>query len=365
MTANEPVVPSLRARLLLLLVISLLCLGGVEIALRLWAPREPNVRLQQFAEVVQRKHDVTFEKVFEWDSERFWKLVPNVVMPDDAWPLFGRISNGRGLREDHDVPFEKPAGETRILFVGDSWTFGYLVAHDETFPYLVEEELRRRLPDRGIECLNAGVPGYSLFQGWRFLETEGFDYDPDLVVVCFGWNAATPWDGLSDQEQLDEYRAGRPPAFLGWSRGCQILWQWKAKQAREVAPPDSEARDKPRIRPRLTPEEFGVYLEWIYQAARERGVALMVLVPATSVNLDGERMIRTLYQEKQFEFAGRFAEGAPDAPLLVDGIRILRSLKKQEPDVELFTDGVHTSAAANARLADRIASRIVAWLAAR
>ncbi|MAB79006.1 MAG: hypothetical protein CMJ89_06580 [Planctomycetes bacterium] len=208
---------SVRVRILLLLVVTLLCLGGVEVAARIGLPREPNVRLKQFVEVVENKHEVSFEEVFQWDPECSWRLAPDLVLPDDSWPLFGRIAHARGLREEHDIPLRKPEGETRVLSVGDSWTFGYLVAHDEAIPHLVEEELRKRRSGNRIECLNAGVPGYSLFQGWRFLENEGFDYEPDLIVLNFGWNSQTPWDGLGDEAHLREYRAGRPPSALRWS----------------------------------------------------------------------------------------------------------------------------------------------------
>ncbi len=355
-----------RARQLLLLKLLGAVLASVtliEIGARLLVPKQENVRLQQFAKVVEGKHEVTFAEVFEWDPERFWRLVPNVSLPEDAWPLFGRISNDRGLREARDLPLEKPAGETRVLFVGDSCIFGYQVAYDESIPELVETNLKQERRGQKIECINAGVPGYSLFQGWRYLETEGFDFDPDLVVVNFGWNASTPWDGVGDAEQLEIIRAGRPPAWLGWSRASEIVFEGLAQK--RFARPKKREDGKPNIRPRLSPDEFGQVLEAIHAATQKRGVGLMILVPAMKMNLEGQRMVRTLYQAKQFEFAGRFVEGAKDAPGLIDGVRILRSFQKQNPKVEIFSDGVHTTAAANVRLAERISGRINAWLQAR
>lgn len=97
------------------------------------------------------------------------------------------------MREDHAIPKPKQPGQIRLLFLGDSVTFGYLVSHTETFVQRAEEELRARFPDASIECINAGVPGYTLFQGWGFLETEGYSY-------------STPY-------QLEMYRYGRRIAF--------------------------------------------------------------------------------------------------------------------------------------------------------
>ena len=106
-------------------------------------------------------------------------------------------------------------------------------------------------------------------------------------------------------------------------------------------------------------------LEAVNNAARREGVDLMILVPATSVNLDPRRAVRTAYQVKQYDFVARFAEGAEGAPMLADGIRILRAFSKKNPEVEIFSDGMHTTEAANARLAEVIAKKIMAWAQAR
>ena len=45
------------------------------------------------------------------DPELFWRFAPNIRLPADYWPLFGVLSNGQGLREDHDIAIPKPAGE--------------------------------------------------------------------------------------------------------------------------------------------------------------------------------------------------------------------------------------------------------------
>ena len=40
--------------------------------------------------------------------------------------------------------------------------------------------------------VNAGVPGFSSYQALRYLEIEGFDLDPDVVVFVSGINDASP-----------------------------------------------------------------------------------------------------------------------------------------------------------------------------
>ena len=46
-------------------------------------------------------------------------------------------TNSRGLRE-RELPLAKPAGARRVVFLGDSVTFGAGVNDDEPFPRLLE-----------------------------------------------------------------------------------------------------------------------------------------------------------------------------------------------------------------------------------
>mgnify|MGYP000891397572 CR=1 FL=1 len=96
--------------------------------------------------------------------------------------------NSFGLRDDDFAP-EKPAGERRVLVIGDSFTYGFGVADEAAvFPERLERALDATAGQFGaqrIHLLNGGVPG-SLTTDW----IEGFRvlapiYQPDLVVVVF------------------------------------------------------------------------------------------------------------------------------------------------------------------------------------
>jgi hypothetical protein len=169
-------------------------LGAAEILSRVLAPERPLVRLEQFTRIVEDRHKFHFEDIFQSDPDLFWRLAPGIRLPDDAWPMFGLISNQQGVREDHEIPSAKNDDEIRILFLGDSCTFGYRLAFEDTYVQRTEALLREKFPGISIDCINAGVPGYTLFQGWRLLETRGLRFQPDLVVLSFGWNEiADPW----------------------------------------------------------------------------------------------------------------------------------------------------------------------------
>jgi len=94
--------------------------------------------------------------------------------------------NGRGMRADRDIPYQKRSGLQRILSLGDSYTIGYEVDADATFSMVLEQVLRRAGYD--VEVLNAGVSGFSTAEEYLYLERELFRYDPDVVVLSFVGN---------------------------------------------------------------------------------------------------------------------------------------------------------------------------------
>ncbi|MGE3270676.1 MAG: SGNH/GDSL hydrolase family protein [Chloroflexota bacterium] len=97
--------------------------------------------------------------------------------------------NSKGLRGP-ETPYEKPAGVYRILVVGDSFTFGGQVEEEETLTARLEEQLQAALAAQGsapfkIETINAGVDGWNTANEIAWLRTEGFRYEPDLVLLMF------------------------------------------------------------------------------------------------------------------------------------------------------------------------------------
>lgn len=125
--------------------------------------------------------------IFERDPDLGWRHRPGA---EDMWDGQLVRINAKGLRGP-DIPYERRPGSTRILFVGDSVTFGDgLANYDETLPARIGAAVARR-SGRTVEAINSGVSGYSPWQEARFLRNEGFRYSPDLVVVTFVLNDVT------------------------------------------------------------------------------------------------------------------------------------------------------------------------------
>ncbi|MFZ5534682.1 MAG: SGNH/GDSL hydrolase family protein [Patescibacteria group bacterium] len=122
------------------------------------------------------------EGFFQLDERRIYRLSPSSSYPKEETDSLFYRTNDRGFRY---APEASPAGETkmRILMVGDSFTFGKGVSHEEAYPARVQSILN----STGIpaEVVNAGVPGYGIDQEYRYLTDELIpQQSPDIIV----WN---------------------------------------------------------------------------------------------------------------------------------------------------------------------------------
>lgn len=95
--------------------------------------------------------------------------------------------NSLGLR-DRDYPDTTPSNSTRVLILGDSFTFGSGVIDDSViFPELLEKRLCAELAPKGetVEILNGGIRG-SLTHEWvDLLKRMETAFRPDVVLVVF------------------------------------------------------------------------------------------------------------------------------------------------------------------------------------
>jgi hypothetical protein len=81
------------------------------------------------------------------------------------------------------VPFEKPAGASRIVLLGDSQAWGYGVADDETIAAQLEARLAADAPaGPRPEVVNLGVSGYGTDQAFLKFLIDGLRYAPDEAV---------------------------------------------------------------------------------------------------------------------------------------------------------------------------------------
>ena len=112
----------------------------------------------------------------------------NIMMPSDvlSYQLVPLIKgeniriNSHGLR-DRERSWDKPEGVTRVLGIGDSFTFGYEVREEDC--YLKQLELLLNEQKTKWDVINAGVTGYNMWQYLAYLRCCGYKYSPDLITI--------------------------------------------------------------------------------------------------------------------------------------------------------------------------------------
>jgi hypothetical protein len=157
------------------------------------------------------------------DAHRGFRPAPGLRAKDDDGATMSTNSRGhRGVAE-HAVP--KPPLVTRIVALGDSFTFGQGVPDDATWP----AQLERLLPD--TEVVNLGVSAYAHDQMYFALSDEGLALEPDVVILGF-----YPPDVIRDE--MTFYCNEKPRFSLGpdgWAienvpvpRSHEVRWRYRA-----------------------------------------------------------------------------------------------------------------------------------------
>lgn len=128
-----------------------------------------------------RLHHIMSDEFREPDPVLLWK--PVARPPYSAQRFRGAV-----------IPERRSDGWTRIFCYGDSNTDG--PPEGGAWPEPLDRLARSKGP---FQIVNAGVTGYSSYQGRRRLEQELPVYRPDVVVVSFGWNDAATALSTSDK----------------------------------------------------------------------------------------------------------------------------------------------------------------------
>jgi lysophospholipase L1-like esterase len=122
--------------------------------------------------------------------------------------------NSDGFR-DREYPIER-GDSRRIVFLGDSLTFGWGVEKAKTFEELLEAELSKARP---TEIINFGTGNYNTEQEVALFREKGIKYEPDEVVVFYFINDAEPTPRGSRLEFLARLRT----MTFFWSRLKSVL----------------------------------------------------------------------------------------------------------------------------------------------
>jgi lysophospholipase L1-like esterase len=143
--------------------------------------------------------------------------------------------NGSGFRGG-PVEVAKPDSVLRVMVVGGSTVFDSTVdGDDQAWPARLEHHLGCLLPGRKVEVINSGVPGYVMLDNLIRLQSELYEFKPDLLILYQAHN-----DLLAALHRIHEsYRGLRTPReveseapWTEWLREHSLLYNKLALKAK-------------------------------------------------------------------------------------------------------------------------------------
>lgn len=290
----------------------------------------------------------------------FWHHELNPDHPDYR----GRVGTLGTIGRDFVLP--KPAGEFRIVCLGDSTTEGVGVGPDETYPAILERLLAERSPEAAVRVINAGIGSHNSAFNLSYLAFRLIHLDPDVVVIKSSYNDYLPY--VVPGMQLDYTHAFPEPFTVRGSRNP--YWRAAAhsyflKLWGRVLFADEIANPFPAFSGVVTPEEirsmdfsanadrFDVYADNVRSMillAKGRGIGVLVLDLPTSPDPrhygrfgEGFRALVS-----RLEQAARRVAAEENVPFIVTA----------PLDAADFLDHCHNTAAGNEKIARRVAAAL-------
>lgn len=261
---------SLKKKVALAIVAPLVFLGVLEGVLRLLGHPAPAPLLLGFG----RGDPVV--GLSEVDRDTLWRLIPNRREPGTAYGITF-TTNALGTRGP--LPsVERHPNSFRVVCLGDSTAFGNL----NTYPEELGRILAEAMPDRQIEVMNAGIPGFSARQGFEIFARDFVRYRPDLVTWCFGFNnARRPLDGRDDDAIVEERKRefGGLGLFARRSAIGSFLSSWLVpdRQSDRSARPEPVITDPDLAPMRVKPDRFAEITAATAALARSVGAVFVAI----------------------------------------------------------------------------------------
>lgn len=235
-----------------------------------------NIDLYEKNQFFPINRDIDFPEVYKKDKNLFWRFRPNQTINSRAFSDITYKINSDGFR---GVELSNNKVDIKILALGNSCTFGWGVAQNNVWTTLLEQQLQTSMPSKKIEVINAGVPGYSSFQGKNYFINELIEkIQPDIVLIMFGWNDQWPaGKNIADAEQKlpnsivlgVQNKLSKMKMYQFWRK---VILSTTEKQ--ETVPLDKQAGKR-----RVSLVEFRENLQEIIRAAKANNITPILMVP--------------------------------------------------------------------------------------
>ncbi len=118
--------------------------------------------------------------------------------------------NNLGFRKKNFVE-ETSKNIKKIAFIGDSFTFGWGLNEEETYPFKICEELNRLITGSNFECLNFGIPASNIYNTYHIFKNYVLKENPMVVLLGLNLNDVEPTAYEYDNKTQSVVYFGRVP----------------------------------------------------------------------------------------------------------------------------------------------------------
>lgn len=126
------------------------------------------------------RHELTMreESHAQYDADLGWRHRPSLHIPDLYEPGAHFTTNAAGFRAREEYSPRVPPGRYRIVALGDSFTMGYGVGDDASYPAQMQAACAP------VQTVNMGQGGYGIDQNFLWYRRDGVAYDANLLLVA-------------------------------------------------------------------------------------------------------------------------------------------------------------------------------------
>lgn len=244
-------------------------------------------------------------------------------------------SNRFGLRM-REVSLEKPTGVTRIACLGDSSTFGWMIAEEEAYPPVLETLLNQN-SSQPYEVLNFGVPGYTSFHGRYHYFRRVKEFAPDIVTLAFGFNDSFEFlfeekNFFAELEKAGLIEGLSPIPLFFYDHSALAKWVMKRLKypaQQKLIALHRERSQRQTWQPKVSQSDFQENIRVIVEDARASGAECVLLnldLPNSWVKKPLEALSRSLSLplidvHTMFRSQSRLRDPQPEFQLAASGTR--------------------------------------------
>lgn len=245
----------------ILAVTALLCLTALEVASRFVMPIQAGVRYE----------DMAGQPIAYPDLYQFAHLTPNLHYRMISLEFDATVTHTR-----HGYRGPEASGEPEVLFLGDSFTFGFGLNNDQTIPAKVCGALNRR-------CANLGYSGSGTVQQMEILKhfLDTYDWHPRevrLLVMAVSSRAMSGND-FEDNLSIGRYLETPTSAAARWRSDTKLLadvplqrikyWALKTSNLARILMYVAGRELRRRLRPAQPIPEFDEAMAYTRQALND------------------------------------------------------------------------------------------------